>query len=162
TDARVLYFGGVERPTGAPEGQPWRNALDAYAVFAVTDSVAVTGHVDAGIEPNAIGTSWWAAAAGQLKYALCAKLYVAVRGDFFCEYRAAQESLLASPIFGPPSWFTRGRATLAYHPADHISVRLEYRHDQAHDDVYFGGHVTIDPMSLAFVPNRDMQDTVLI
>ena len=43
-----------------------------------------------------------------------------------------------------------------------VSVRLEYRHDHADGGVFFGGTVAADPRTNAFVPNRDMQDTVTL
>ena len=70
--------------------------------------------------------------------------------------------MAASAIFWPVKWVAEGTATLAYQPIDHASVRLEYRHDQAANDAFFGGDVAVDPMTMSFIPNRDMQDTVTL
>jgi|ERR1041384_2925470 hypothetical protein len=42
------------------------------------------------------------------------------------------------------------------------AVRMEYRHDQAADNAYFGGDVMVDPATQSFVPNRESQDTVTL
>ncbi|NVB84393.1 MAG: porin [Kofleriaceae bacterium] len=162
TFAQVLYFGGIERPDGSPEGQPWRNLFDAYVQFPVNEVVSLGAQVDAGFEPNRIGTSWWAAGALYAKLAVTDELYAAVRGDYFREHRAENGTLVASPIFWPVEWVAEGTATLAYQPIDHASIRLEYRHDHAADDAYFGGDVVIVPATLTAIPNRTMQDTVTL
>ena len=64
-----------------------------------------------------------------------------------------------APIFWPTDWVASGTATLEYRPADNLSLRLEYRHDHAADDVYFGGAVELDA-ELTPVPDRRAQDTV--
>ncbi len=80
-----------------------------------------------------------------------------MRGDVFFE-RAPSG---ASPIFWPASWVSSGTATLDYRPADHISFRAEYRHDQAQRAMYFGSDLRQDA-SAAFIPNRRAQNTVTI
>ena len=45
-----LYFGGVERPTGAPEGEPWRHLFDAWATWDATNTLSFTLNADAGFE----------------------------------------------------------------------------------------------------------------
>jgi hypothetical protein len=149
---QVLYFGGIERPTGAPEGKAWRHLLDAYATISVTDQVSVLVHADGGVEPNDLGTSGWFAAALYGKFILSPRLYAAARADYFREWVATS----ASPIFWPTPWIASGTATVAYQPVDGLSVRLEYRHDHAKSLVFFGGDVVAD------TPNRDMQDTVTL
>ncbi len=157
TTAQLMYFGGIERPTGAPEGTAWRHLVDAYVQIPITDELAVAGQVDAGIEPNDFGTSSWIAGAAYAKYALADTLYVAVRGDYFREHVPDG----ASPIFWPTSWIAEGTATLAYQPVAGISVRLEGRHDHAASDVFFGGDVATDS-TMAFIPDRTTQDTVTL
>ena len=153
--AQLLYLGGVERPTGAPEGNAWRNLFDAYLAYPVTELVTLAAQADAGVEPNAIGTSWWAAAAGYVKVALADELYAAARADYFHETTGG-----ATAIFWPVAWVAEGTLTLAYQPVDHVSARLEYRHDHAAGNAYYGGTVTTDPTTMADIPNRRMQDTV--
>lgn len=160
TSAQLLYFGGIERADGAPEGKAWRNLFDALAQTALTDTVTVAAQGDAGFEPNDIGTSWWAAAALYAKLQLGPKLHAVIRGDIFHEKVAEDSGTAASAIFWPVKWVAEGTATLSYQPIDNVSVRVEYRHDQAADNAFFGGDVGSDPMTMSFVPNRDTQDTV--
>ncbi|HEX7841622.1 MAG TPA: outer membrane beta-barrel protein [Kofleriaceae bacterium] len=160
TNAQLLYFGGNERPSGAPEGEPWCNLFDAILQVPVGGDVTVLVHGDAGFESNHFGTSWWAAGAASAKLQLAPELYAAVRGDYFYENVAANRTGRASPIFWPVTWVAEGTATLAYQPIDHASLRLEYRHDQAAGNAYFGGDVTTDPLTQSYVPDRTSQDTV--
>jgi hypothetical protein len=148
---QVLYFGGVERPTGAPEGRAWRNLVDAYATFAVSDQASVMLHADAGVEPNDLGRSAWAAGAIYGKAQVAQQLYAAARIDYFREWVPDG----AAPLFWPAAWVGSGTVTLAYQPADGLSVRLEARHDHAASDAYFGGTV-------GDAPNRRAQDTVTL
>lgn len=157
TTAQLLYFGGIERPTGAPEGNAWRNLFDAFVQHAVTDRLAIAAQGDLGVEPNDLGTSWWAAIAAYGKIALSPTLYAAVRGDYFYEQTDG-----AAPIFWPVEWVSSGTATLAYQPSNGISIRLEYRHDHAAGDAFFRGEVAGDGMTTPFVPDHDMQDTVTL
>jgi hypothetical protein len=55
-----------------------------------------------------------------------------------------------------------GTATLALQPIDGLSVRLEFRHDQAKDRVFFGGDVMGDGVMTPYVPSRRLQDTVTV
>lgn len=162
TTVQVLYFGGIERPTGAAEGQPWRSLFDALVQHAVTDELTLAAQADAGFEPNDLGTSAWAAGAAYATYAVHAKLYVAARGDYFRERVAGSDGARASAIFWPAKWMASGTATVAYQPTGGMSVRLEYRHDHAASDVFFGGDVEVDPATLTFVPDRRAQDTVTL
>jgi hypothetical protein len=162
TSAQLLYLGGIERPDGAPEGKAWRHLFDALVQTALTDKVSVAAQGDAGFEPNDIGTSSWAAVAGYAKLQLDPKLYAVIRGDYFYEKVAENNGTTASAIFWPVKWVAEATATLAYQPIDNASVRLEYRHDQAAENAYFGGDVTTDPTTQAFIPNRKSQDTVTL
>jgi len=162
TTAQLLYFGGIERATGAPEGKPWRHLFDALVQYAVTSEVSVAAQGDAGFEPNDIGTSSWVAGALYGKLALSDKLYAAVRGDFFYEKVAAGNGMTAGAIFWPTKWVAEGTATLAYQPADSVSLRLEYRHDQAQADAFFGGTVAGDGVATPFSFNRKSQDTATL
>lgn len=162
TSAQLLYFGGIERADGAPEGKAWRHLFDALAQHAVSDTLTLAAQADVGIEPNDIGTSSWLDGAAYAKLALSSKLYAAVRGDYFYEKVAEDGGTMASAIFWPTKWMASGTATLAYQPVDGVSVRLEYRHDQAATDVFFGGTVEADPVTSAFIPDRKTQDTATL
>ena len=130
---QVLYFGGIERPAGAPEGKPWRNLFDAYATIVVSDEVSLLVHGDAGVESNDIGRSGWVAGALYGKVQLSPKLYAAARGDYFREWVARDGGVTAAAIFWPTEWISSLTATLACQPTDGLSVRLELRHRSRQD-----------------------------
>jgi hypothetical protein len=161
-NAQILYFGGVERPTGAPEGPYWRHDFDAYVEVDPRPIVNLMVHGNAGWEPNRFGTSSWYAGALYARIKALRWLWLAARADYFHE----NEPTGATPIFWPlgTSWVTEGTVTLDFRPTpDNLSVRLEYRHDSADNDLYFLGTVAgsglpTDP----FVPNARSQDTVTL
>ncbi|HKO90051.1 MAG TPA: outer membrane beta-barrel protein [Polyangiaceae bacterium] len=154
----LLYFGGVERPRGAPEGQPWRHLFDAHATWHVSSWLSLLAHANAGFEPNHFGSSRWGAGALYARARVFEALYLALRGDAFFEH--VPEG--ASPIFWPVAWVASGTATLEYRPVEHVSFRAEYRHDQAEGAMFFGGKVATDESSGAFVANRRKQDTITL
>lgn len=156
----VVYFSGVERPTGAPEGRPWRHLLDGFVTWTATDRLSLMVHGDAGFERTRYGDSSWVAGALYGRVRVLAQVYVAARVDAFREHVASSAAGAAAPIFWPVSWVGSGTATLDYQPVDHVAFRLEYRHDHAAGDLFFAGSVTGDGAATPYVPNRDSQNTV--
>ncbi|MBI4820530.1 MAG: porin [Deltaproteobacteria bacterium] len=156
----VLYFGGIERGEEAPEGSAWRNLFDAHLTWHATDSVSFLVHANAGFEPNDFGTSAWVAGAVYARAKLASELYLALRGDFFDELVADGPNGTASAIFWPVAWVASGTLTVDYRPHERVSIRLEYRHDQAEGDMYFGDDVAGDGATTPFGANRDHQDTL--
>ena len=49
--------------------------------------------------------------------------------------------------------------TADFRPADNLSVRLEYRHDQSDANLYFRGALATDASGTP-LPNTDQQDTL--
>ena len=159
---QALYFGGVERPEGAPEGSPWRNLWDAYVIYSPTKWLSTMFHADAGYEPNNFGDSGWAAGAVYARVQPVKWLYLAARADAFYEWIASNATGAASPIFWAGShWVTSQTATVDVRPTDNISVRLELRHDEAQTPLYFAGAVATDATG-AYVPNATSQNTLTL
>ncbi|EYF08266.1 outer membrane beta-barrel protein [Chondromyces apiculatus] len=158
----VLYFSGVERAPGAPEGRAWRHLVDAHATWQITPAVAVLGHANAGFEPNRFGTSGWVAGAVYGRFRVLPPLYLALRGDAFHEQVASNRMGAASPLFWPVAWVASGTGTVDYRPHERVSFRLEYRHDHAAGEMFFGGDVAGDGRSTPFVPDRRAQDTLAL
>ncbi len=163
----AMYFGGVERGPAALERQtgsvPWRHLFDTYLAVYPRPWLSLLVHGDAGFEPNSFGTSWWAAGALYARVKPVNWLYLAARGDVF--YESVPTNALgrtASPIFWPSSWVASGTATVDVRPHENVSMRLEYRHDQAAGDTYFRDAVAVDPMTQAFVANARSQDTLTL
>lgn len=154
--ASLLYFGGAERPGGAPEGTPWRNLFDGHATWHALRWLSLIAHGNAGFEHNALGRARWLAGALFARARLVEGLYFAARGDVFRE-RAPRA---AGAIFWPVPWVSSATATLEYRPAEHVSFRAEYRHDQAGGALYFGGRAPRAADSDTFLPDRKAQDTL--
>lgn len=156
----VLYFSGSERPGGAPEGRAWRHLLDTHVTWHATPWLSLLAHANGGFERNEFGSSAWAAGALYARFRIVEQLFFAVRGDLFYEHVAANGAGQASPIFWPAPWVSSGTATIDFRPHEHVSFRLEYRHDQAGADMYFGGDVAGDGRASPFVASRASQDTL--
>lgn len=142
----LLYFGGDERSTGALEGDPRRDLLDAWTQWDVNDRVSLLLHGDVGRERNNYGTSSWSAAALAVRGKLAERWYLAARTDRFVERVPAG----ASPIFWsfasdrPRRHVASHTLTLDYRPAEKLSIRLEARRDSASGNAFFDGD-TSDP-----------------
>lgn len=160
--ASLLYFGGVERAPGAPEGRAGRHLLDAHATWNVTEWLSLLAHANGGIEPNEFGTSAWVAGALYARARVTSELFFAARADAFCEHVAESGEGTASPIFWPAPWVASQTFTADYRPREHVSFRLEYRHDQAGGNMFFGGEVIGDGAVESFVSNRALQDTFTV
>jgi hypothetical protein len=155
----VLYFGGVEPQTGAPEGQPWRHLFDANATWSVTTDITLGAQLDTGFERNNFGTSSWFAAAAGLRAHPLPRLYAAARADYFHEGVAPG----ASRLFFPADDVGSGTLTLDYRPtADNLSVRLEFRDDTASSAMYFRRRVATDVMTGLDVPTATSQQTLTL
>lgn len=156
----MLYFGGVERPRGAPEGRPWRHLFDAHATWQARPWLGILAHVNGGTEQNRFGTSAWVASAVATRIRLHSKVFIALRGDIFRERVAESNQGRAAPIFWPVPWVASGTATAELRPHDRVSMRLEFRHDEAADKMYFGPAVNGDGFATPFMPDRSYQNTV--
>ncbi len=159
----VLYFGGVERPTGAPEGQPWRHLLDGWVQAHVAAPLWIGAHGNVGFEVNRFGTTSWGAGALYAQVRATSFLYLAARGDYFREHAAVSSSGAASHLFWPGDWVASGTGTVDVRPRDNISIRAEYRHDQGQVDMFFKGQVSGDGSAAnPFVPSARGQDTLTL
>ena len=139
--ASILYFGGVERPRNAPEGQPWRNLFDAHITVTVSPTLSVQAHADGGLENTTFGRSSWRAGAIAARVKANEWLYVAGRADILDETIPISGAGAASALFFPTTRVRSLTATLDARPADQMSVRLEFRRDVAADPIYFKGVV---------------------
>lgn len=153
----LLYFGGVERPPGAPEGRAWRHLLDAHVTWVVSPVVSLLAHVNGGLEPNAVGTAAWFAAAGYARFTVRPWLFVAARGDVMHERPGG-----ATPLFFGVDLVGSVTGTIEVKPHPRVSFRLEYRRDLASAPIYFRGTVEGDGVMTPWVPTRAAQDTLTL
>ncbi|WP_394822802.1 outer membrane beta-barrel protein [Pendulispora albinea] len=160
---QLLYFGGIERSSGAPEGRYWRHHVDAIAQYDATPWLSVAGQADYGWEPNRFGTARWVAGALYARVKPMNRVYVALRGDRFHEHLATSSAGSSSPLFwGGVEWVSSTTATLDIRPHDQLSLRLEYRRDMADAPLFYGRHVQGDGSAAnPYVASEDTQDTVL-
>lgn len=166
----VVYFSGVERPTGAAEGRAWRHLVNVQVKGAPIRRLGLATNLDAGLEPNAFGLSRWFAGALSARVELFPWLFLAARGSYVAEARAASAAGVAAPILlpyasdGPRQWLAAATCTLDLRPVpDHLAVRLEYRHDRARQPVFFEGQVEGDGSDATpFVTNARAQDTLTL
>lgn len=159
----LLYSGGVERPSGAPEGQPWRHLFDAWMQVDAAKWLSFAAQGNAGFEDNHFGRSSWYAFAAYVRGKPHEKLYLVGRFDRFGERVAKSGEGTASSIFWPVPWMSSLTATVDARPHPNVSVRAEYRHDMAGGNAFFKGTVTGDGSAASsFVPNASTQDTVTL
>lgn len=137
--ASILYFGGVERPRGAPEGQPWRNLFDSHITVTVSPRLSVLAHADAGFENTTFGRASWRGGALSARVKANEWLFIAGRADILDETIPSSPAGSASSLFFPTTRVQSLTGTFDARPADHVSIRLEFRHDSAADPIYFKG-----------------------
>ncbi len=152
-----LYFGGIEPPTGSPEGQPWRNLFDATATWTPSARLAFAAQADTGFEDNHFGTAWWLAGAGYARAQVLPRLFAVARFDHFHEH----EPPGGPRLFFPADDVSSLTLTLDARPEPDLSVRLEYRHDTASAPMYFRGTVEEDATGTD-VPTTGRQDTITL
>lgn len=168
--ANLSYLSGIERPEGAPEGRAWRHVFDLNATITPVDWLGLQGQLTAGFEPNNFGTSAYAAGALAVRVQPIDWLFVSARGDFFWEGLGSNAAGTASAIFWPVEWVSSATASVELRPVDHVSFRLEYRHDHSAGSAcdgsatqtcaYFRGAVAGDGLTMPFLRNAASQDTV--
>lgn len=160
---KAVYFGGIERTTGSAEGPYWRHHFNGTAEYHATPWLSLAGQADYGFENNRIGSARWIAGALYTRVRPAKNVYLALRGDRFHEHLATGGAASSAPIFwSGVEWVSSGTATLEVTPHEHISVRLEFRHDVAASPLFFGRNVQTDSSTNQFLANARTQDTVLL
>jgi hypothetical protein len=176
------YVSGIERPTGALErggavygslsDNAWRHVFDLNGTVTPTDWLGFQGQITGGFEPNTFGIERFLAGMLDVRVRPIEWLAIAARGDFFWDHVATNALGSSSPIFYPAEWVSSFTAGIELRPHDHISFRLEYRHDQAADwacngtaqtgCAYFQGTVAGDGLATPYVRNAASQNTITI
>lgn len=126
--AQVVYFGGIEEPTGSA----WRHLVDATATYHVTHELSVAAQADAGYEDSELGVAKWADGAAYARVRPMDDVYVAARADWMHE----RETGAAPRLFFPAGDLASGTLTLDVRPDPGLSVRLEARYDHATTRMY--------------------------
>lgn len=156
----LLYMGGPERPQASAEGRPWRHLFDAWLELDLADRFAFAVHGDAGFEEGNFGVQSWRAGALYARVQPLDFLYVAARGDYFYENVPSRNGVSASSLFyGSDVGSITG--TIDLRPMDHVSFRVEYRHDAATAPLYFKKGAEPDATG-SLVSNARTQDTITL
>jgi hypothetical protein len=158
----MLYFGGVERPRGAPEGRAWRHLFDTHVTWQMRSWLAILAHVNGGTEQNRFGTSVWIASAIGTRIRLHPKVFLALRGDVFRERAPESSAGKAATIFWPVPWVASGTMTAEFRPHERVSMRLEYRHDEAAGKMFYGPVANGVASTTSIEPDRSYQNTVTL
>jgi hypothetical protein len=160
---QALYFGGVERPRGSPEGSPFRHHFDAFGQYDATGWLSLAGQADYGWESTRMGRTHWVAAALYARIEPMNRVYIAFRGDRFHESLAEGSAGTSSAVFwNGIEWVSSGTVTLDLRPHDQMSIRLEYRHDAASGPLYFERDVRGDGGAAPYIANVTTQDTAVL
>ena len=145
---QVLYYGGDERPDPASGRKDpkvaWLHHLDAWASIPITNRLQVAGQVDFGFEPNELGVAWYAAASGYARFAFSDMLAAAARLEIYGEQTASEGEQETSPLFAATDWIFAFTVAVEVKPIKNAAVRLEYRHDQAQNELFFDDALTPD------------------
>lgn len=158
----AVYFTGVERPAGAPEGRAWRHLFDLHVAWQASTRAQLLANVNAGFEPNELGLSSWAAANLAARLRVTPWLFVAARGTAFYEHRPSRGGVTAAAMAIPAEWIASGSLTLEARPRGHVSFKLELRHDAAASAAFFRGAVVGDGATTPYQPNARSQTTLTL
>lgn len=159
----LVYFGSNERAATSVEGSAWRHVLDGHLTWLVTPRLTVLTHLDAGWEQHRLGHHSWQAAAVYARYKIGDTVTAAVRVDGLRESAPAG----AAAIFfandqGPVPWVGSATATLDFRPHHRLSIKLEWRHDEAGAALFFGRTVAGDGAGKPWLPDRRGQTTATV
>jgi hypothetical protein len=160
--AAFSYFGGVEPPTGSPEGQPWRHLFDLTAVWKPTDKLGLAMQLNAGFEDNPFGRSSWADAAAYVRYQLTHHVFAAARVDGAHEHDAENPQDTIPRLFFPADDVESATATVGLQATGNLTLMLEYRHDHASSPMYYEGTVVKGGPKDLDLPNATAQDTLTL
>jgi hypothetical protein len=156
-----VYFSGVERNFGELNGRGWRHTFDGWVQWTPRRWLGLMLHGNGGFEPvwadeergarDWRGTQWWAAGAAYARVTALDWISLALRGDLLVE-SISDEPLGPGGVVDPSRrpqviFFSSNRvaatrvasftATLDARPFENISIRAEYRHDNADQPIYF-------------------------
>jgi hypothetical protein len=160
----VVYFSGIERENGAPEGNAWRHLFNVQAIVDAHARLRLMVDLNGGFEPNRFGTSGWIASALYARVTILEPLRFAMRFDVFREY-VAENAMgdRADAIFWPTRRVASLTSTFDYRPHPSVSFRLEHRYDGAASDVFFAGQVMGDGTTATpYLPNARRQNTLTL
>ncbi len=158
--ASLLYFGGIERPEGAPEGRSWRHMVDLWAQWEATSWLSLAAHGDVGQEDTTFGSASWYGGALYARVMPRPWFRVAARVDNHTE----SIPVGATALFSGVKSVSAVTGTLEVRPTPHVAMRLEGRHDFASSPLYFDRNSVADPADPTgtIVPSRASQTVLTV
>ena len=157
------YFGGVERPGGAPEGRAWRHGLEAWTQWDVLERLALAADGTGGLENTRFGVHWWTSAALYARVKVADFLFLAARADRLWEDPAGNAAGGSSVFLIPAKAVTSITGTIDVHPVKGLLARLELRHDGATSPLFFRAAVEGDGSpEHPYLPNARSQTTLTL
>ncbi|WP_164011025.1 porin [Pyxidicoccus trucidator] len=124
--------------------------VDGVATYRVTESLSLAATVDAGRQSRpAQDAAWWYAAGLNARVRLSEPVAVAARVEVYRD----EDGL----ITGTAQTLTGGTVTLEVRPEEHLTLKLEARHDRSTADVFSGHDTTTDG-----TPERVPGQTLLV
>ena len=120
-----------------PEGRPWRNMLDMYAKIPWGERFDSILRGNVGLEPGNFGASKWIAASAYIRFKMLPWWYCVLRADTVIKSDAQSDQGNATPLFWPSQWVSGASFGMDFRTLDFLLFRIEYRHDQSRDPMYF-------------------------
>ncbi len=128
--AAVMYG-----PEQAGDNHDQRSLLDLVAGYTPNDQWAFKFNYDYGFEEDAVSETGknasWQGLAGYARYAVSDRWALALRSEYFMDYDGVRTGLGRSDL---RIWEMTLTSEVKLH--EHLIARLEYRHDEADEDVY--------------------------
>ncbi|MBJ6760619.1 porin [Myxococcaceae bacterium JPH2] len=122
---------------GSGDAQGLRLFGDLVATYKVTDALSVAASVDVGRQarPEQDAALWYAAGVNA-RVKLAEAVALAARAEVYRD----RDGLLS----GTAQTLAEGTLTLEVKPAEHLTLKLEARHDRSTEDVFAGRETTVD------------------
>ncbi len=159
----LRYIGGVERDPDAPEGRPWRHVVGAYVQSLGTESITLGLEGNGGWEATALGTTWWVAAALEVRVHVAKPLSFAARLDGIRQLAGERDGEAAMPVLFVGPGVGSGTMTVEIRPQDGVSMMVEMRRDQGGSSQFFRGEILgTGSEASPYEPNSMWQQTVLV
>jgi hypothetical protein len=160
------WLGG---PGAVPiENNQWRNLLDTVITYTPNAKLSLMANVDYGQTQAFTGYNKsvdWAGIAGYAKYQLDSNYAVATRYEYYNDpdgYTTGLGTFSSSGLYLPAGQHIQEvTATLERKIAQHLTARMEYRHDMANQPAFLKGNSPVSEQStvtaglvLALEPNK--------
>ncbi len=130
-----VYYGGFNSAEQFAE-PAWLSMFELAGTLDLHPAVLAVD-LNGGFEPSSLGTTWWVGSSLYTAYKPFRWLWLAARGELFREEVAEEDGTVAPAVLTASPWLGSVTGTVDFKPAPNFSFRLEYRWEQATNDVFF-------------------------